>query len=180
MEKINKDERITPAKDEQPVAASSDQKASLMGRVGGAFQKAKIAIAQAAGHENTKAAIEWSKNAAEEIRTQATDLGQDIAKSDLGKTSLRGAAVGAVAAVPIPVIGPITGAVVGAGIGAFLNLKYGVGHGSAQKNKGDMDLPPHPTDEVLEDLRKLNALHRDGAITDEEFEELKSKMMKRF
>jgi hypothetical protein len=69
---------------------------------------------------------------------------------------------------------------VGAGIGAFLNLKYGVGHGSAQKNKDDMDLPPHPTDEVLEDLRKLNALHQDGAITDEEFEELKRKMMKRF
>lgn len=41
----------------------------------------------------------------------------------LGVSMAKGAAIGAVAALPIPFVGPITGAVIGAGIAAYKKLK---------------------------------------------------------
>lgn len=43
--------------------------------------------------------------------------------SGLGSSIAKGAAIGAVAAIPIPFVGPITGAVIGAGIAAYKKLK---------------------------------------------------------
>ena len=177
---MNKDEQVTAASEEQQGEVSKPtQPLSMKERLGSALHKAKDTITQVAEHENTRAALEWSKKAAEELKNQAVELGQDITNSDLGKTSLRGAAVGAVAAVPIPIIGPVAGAIVGAGVGAYLHLKYGVGTGTANLDHDKDISPPQTTDEVLEDLKKLNALHQEKAITDQEFEQLKAKMMMR-
>ena len=56
---------------------------------------------------------------AEDARHRATGTSSD---STLGATIAKGAAIGAVAAIPIPFVGPITGAIVGAGIAAYTKL----------------------------------------------------------
>jgi hypothetical protein len=59
-------------------------------------------------------------------RTFAEDARQRASgttDSTLGASMAKGAAIGAVAALPIPFIGPITGAIVGAGIAAYTKLK---------------------------------------------------------
>ncbi len=47
------------------------------------------------------------------------DAGKDVVGTDLGKKMAAGAAVGALAVAPIPVIGWAAGALVGAGLVAF-------------------------------------------------------------
>ena len=55
---------------------------------------------------------------AEEARHRATGT----SNSTLGASIAKGAAIGAVAALPIPFVGPITGAIVGASIAAYTKL----------------------------------------------------------
>ncbi|MDB5711529.1 MAG: hypothetical protein JWL96_3599 [Sphingomonas bacterium] len=57
---------------------------------------------------------------AEDARQRATGTG--TSNSTLGASMAKGAAIGAVAALPIPFIGPITGAIVGASIAAYTKL----------------------------------------------------------
>jgi len=57
---------------------------------------------------------------AEDARQRAS--GTAPSDSTLGATIAKGAAIGAVAALPIPFVGPITGAIVGAGIAAYTKL----------------------------------------------------------
>jgi hypothetical protein len=62
------------------------------------------------------AAVTTGKTA-EEVRQHAA-AGRD----DLGASIAKGAAIGAVIALPVPFIGPLTGAIVGAGIAAYNKL----------------------------------------------------------
>ena len=55
---------------------------------------------------------------AEDARHRATGT----SNATLGASMAKGAAIGAVAALPIPFVGPITGAIVGAGIAAYTKL----------------------------------------------------------
>jgi hypothetical protein len=57
---------------------------------------------------------------AEEARQHAA-----TGRNDLGASIAKGAAIGAVVALPVPFIGPLTGAIVGAGIAAYNKLSRG-------------------------------------------------------
>ena len=80
------------------------------------------------GTKQTESATHWrtvsdadlraARVFAEEARHRATGTSD----STLGATIAKGAAIGAVAAIPIPFVGPITGAIVGAGIAAYTKL----------------------------------------------------------
>lgn len=80
------------------------------------------------GARQTESATHWRSAAdadlhaarvfAEDARHRATGAPD----STLGASIAKGAAIGAVAAIPIPFVGPITGAVVGAGIAAYRKL----------------------------------------------------------
>lgn len=48
---------------------------------------------------------------------------KDVASSSLVKDTAAAAAVGAVIAIPVPLVGPATGAVIGAALGAYSNLR---------------------------------------------------------
>lgn len=59
------------------------------------------------------------KRYAQDVATEAKELGAEALKSEFGKKLAAGAGIGAVVAIPIPLVGPAVGALVGAGIVAF-------------------------------------------------------------
>jgi hypothetical protein len=77
-------------------------------------------ITESATHYRTTADddLRAARVFAEDARHRAT-AGSN---STLGASMAKGAAIGAVAALPIPFIGPITGAIVGASIAAYTKL----------------------------------------------------------
>lgn len=139
-----------------------------------AAQKTSQAISDALEHENTKAALEWTKNAASTAADEAVRLGKEVARSDLAKDAAAGAAVGAVVAVPVPLIGPAAGAVVGAGIGVFKNLTKPTPSESGKPTPALLNAPPK---DVYEELLKLDELRQKGILTDPEFQAQKDKLL---
>lgn len=140
-----------------------------------AAQKTSQAISDALEHENTKAALEWTKSAATSAADEAVRLGKEVARSDLVKDAATGAAVGAVVAVPVPIIGPAAGAVVGAGIGVFKNLtKPTTGEAGKVLAPPVANLPPK---EIYDELLKLDELRQKGILTDDEFRAQKGKLL---
>ena len=84
----------------------------------------------ACGTKQTESATHWRTTADADLhaaRVFAEDTRQRTTDSTLGATIAKGAAIGAVAAIPIPFVGPITGAIVGAGIAAYTKLKVSDG-----------------------------------------------------
>jgi hypothetical protein len=73
--------------------------------------------------EDARIAAGWAKKKAAVLGGKASELAKSATRTDLGKDVTAGAAIGAVAAVPLPVIGPLAGAAVGAGVGVYRNLK---------------------------------------------------------
>lgn len=142
-----------------------------------AAQKTSQAISDALEHENTKAALEWTKNAASTAADEAVRLGKEVARSDLAKDAAAGAAVGAVVAVPVPLIGPVAGAVVGAGIGVFKNLTKPV---STEVEKPQLAVTDSKQQiDISVELRKLDELRKEGILTDSEFQTQKDKLLNR-
>lgn len=81
----------------------------------------------ACGASVTESARDW-RSVADDDRRAAPVFADDArqrgagGRGALGARMAKGAAIGAVAALPIPFVGPITGAIVGAGIAAYTKL----------------------------------------------------------
>jgi hypothetical protein len=111
-------------------------------------------------------AVRTSKAAGESI----VETVKELAESKTVQDAVKGAGAGALLGVPAPIIGPLAGGAIGAGVAIYLSLKY---------RKG---VPPvlEKTDsprDLLEELRKLNELRKDGAVTEEQFASLRQKML---
>lgn len=144
------------------------------------FADAKEAFHTIAEHENTKQALEWSKEAGSKALEETGKLGREFINSDLGKASAKGAAIGGAAGIPLPVLGPVTGAIVGAGVGAYLHLKHGVGKTdqiAAPKNTTTTSYET-PSD-VVTMLAHLDELREKGVITAEEYQQKKVQLLER-
>ena len=128
-------------------------------------------------HEDTKAAVAWTKQAVTTVADETVAMGKRAAKSEMGKDAATGAAIGAAVAVPIPIIGPIFGAVVGAGAGIAIGLMSGeskkTDSPSRQAALGVPDIDIHKRLIDLDDLRQK------GILSQEEFEIEKSKVLGR-
>lgn len=140
-----------------------------------AAQKTSQAISDVLEHENTKAAVEWTKNTASTAADEAVRLGKEVARSDMAKDAATGAAIGAAIAVPVPVIGPAFGAVVGAGLGVFKNLTKPTSSESGKSVPALMEnaIPKDFYDELL----KLDELRQKGILTGSEFQAQKDKLL---
>ena len=143
-----------------------------------AAERTSNALSDAIEHEDTQAAIAWSKNAASTVADEATRLGKEIVHSDMAKDAATGAAIGAAVALPIPVIGPAAGAVVGAGLGIYKNIMKpdSKSHGLVSQ----MEKPPLSSagkPDVYDQLIKFDELRQKGILTDAEFGEQKRKIL---
>lgn len=87
--------------------------------------------------------------------------------SELGKAIAIPAVIGALIAVPVPLIGPPFGALLGAAFGYYQHIMR-------PQKAGD----PKNSD-VLSDLAKLEALRQAGTITEAEFNETKKELLSR-
>lgn len=134
--------------------------------------KFKAAVSNATNHEDAKIAAEWAKRCASTVGDEAAKLGKEAMRSDMAKEAAAGAAVGAVIAIPVPVIGPIAGAAIGASLGVYKNIMRKES-GSYQSRTVDKE----PKD-ICAELIKLDELRQKGIITDAEFENQKSKLLK--
>jgi len=111
-------------------------------------------------------------------------LSKEVAQSKTFKDAAKGAGVGAVAAIPIPLIGPAVGAVIGAGAGIYLGSR-------SRQQAQPQALSPSPPQAVLIDveavppkdlyaeLLKLGELRQKGLLTNEEFEVQKQKLLQK-
>ena len=118
------------------------------------------------------------------VADETVALGKEVAQSKTFKDAAKGAGVGAVAAIPIPIIGPAVGAVIGAGAGIYLGSR-------SQPQAQPQALSPSPPQAVLIDveaappkdlyaeLLKLDELRQKGLLTDEEFEVQKQKLLQK-
>ncbi len=120
------------------------------------------------------------------VASEAVTLSKEVAQSKTFKDAAKGAGVGAVAAIPIPLVGPAIGAVIGAGAGVFL----GWGRPSQAPQQA---LPPYdgayaqrapaievvaePPKDLHAELLKLDELRQKGLLTNEEFEVQKQKLL---
>lgn len=122
------------------------------------------------------------------VADETVALGKDVAQSKTFKDAARGAGVGALAAIPIPVIGPAVGAVIGAGAGVYFGSR---GPSQAQPPALLPSAPASPPQAVLIDvvaeppkdlyaeLLKLDELRQKGLLTNEEFEVQKQKLLQK-
>jgi hypothetical protein len=138
-------------------------------------EQASQSVTSFVEHENTKAAVAWSKEAAHTAADEAVKLGKRAAQSEMAKDAATGAAIGAAVAVPIPIIGPIFGAVVGAGAGMAMNLKSG---GTKSSTPSDNKVAPSAPDiDIHKRLIDLDDLRQKGILTQEEFDAEKRKLL---
>jgi hypothetical protein len=111
------------------------------------------------------------RKAGKAVGDGAVEMGREMAETKAFKDGAKGAAVGAGVGIPLPVIGPAIGAVVGAGVGVYLGRKKAKSDAAAGNT-------PAPLKDLHDELLKLDALRKQGLLTDAEFETRKRKLMK--
>lgn len=118
------------------------------------------------------------------VADETMALGKEVAQSKTFKDAAKGAGVGAVAAIPIPIIGPAVGAVNGAGAGIYLGSRS---HPQAQPQALSppppqavlIDVEAAPPKDLYAELLKLDELRQKGLLTNEEFEVQKQKLLQK-
>lgn len=137
--------------------------------------QASDAVKAFAEREDTKAAIQKTKDFARDASHEATELAKRAAKSDLGKDAATGAAIGAAVAIPIPIIGPIFGGIVGAGAGMAMNLKSGGSKRPTPPQGQSMEKTPEI--DIHQRLIDLDDLRQKGILSQEELDVEKKKLL---
>ena len=127
--------------------------------------------------DDTKAAVAWTKEAISTITDESVELAKRAARSEMAKDAATGAGIGAIAALPIPLIGPALGAVVGAGAGVFMNLKKNTSQNADRSNKDGAHVAPNI--DLLKQLTELDDLRQKGILSQEEFDAEKKKFLKK-
>ena len=152
-----------------------------LSRFTSAFKDAATRTAKTASdlaqHENTQAALKWTKKAAESAADEATAIRKRVTSTPTGKSAATGALAGAALAVPIPLIGPVAGALVGGGIGALLSLRGSPNSQPASTHEATPQETVHV--DLYKRLTELDDLRQKGLLSEEEFTEQKAKLLKR-
>jgi hypothetical protein len=140
--------------------------------------KAKAAISRVAADPKTKEAIEKTKDAAITSATEAGKAGKGFLKTEMGKSMAAPAILGALIAIPLPIIGPILGALIGAAYGYYKYSNRPASPIGVNAGNESMSGSAEKVD-VYAELAKLDVLRRSGTPSEEEFNDAKSQLLKR-
>lgn len=140
--------------------------------------KAKDAMNRVANDEKTRSAAKWTKEAAITTATEATKVGKKAVMTEMGKSMAIPAVLGAFIAIPIPLIGPLLGALLGAAFGYYLYSKRPVA-ATGGNGGNDAHVGGAAKEDIYAELAKLDVLKRSGILSEEEFIQAKSELLKR-
>lgn len=140
--------------------------------------KVKAAMSRVATAAKTKEAIEKTKDAAITTATEASKKGKGFLKTEMGKQMTTPAVLGALIAIPIPFIGPILGALIGAAYGYYKFINRPIGSSGLNAENDSRSSGAEKVD-VYAELAKLDVLKRSGTLSEEEFNQAKSELLKR-
>lgn len=137
--------------------------------------KAKESLKEFSEHKDTKAAAKWTKETSIEVGERA----KKFSKTELGKQMLIPAVIGAVIAIPIPVIGPIFGFLAGAAWGYYNYISKSktldiVSPEGAAKGSDARAVEK----DLFAELAKLDVLRRSGTLSEAEFAAAKDALLK--
>ncbi len=128
--------------------------------------------------EDFKIAMAKSKAVMQSAAVEVGVLAKGVVRSDIVRNVTSAAAVGAVIALPLPIVGPMAGAVVGGALGAYKSL-------TSPASRRSEPAPPVPNipnaaaqdSDLYEKLIKFDDLRKKGILSDAEFEEQKKKLL---
>lgn len=140
--------------------------------------KAKDAVNRVANDEKTRSAAKWTKETAITTATEATRVGKKAVMTEMGKSMAIPAVLGALIAIPLPLMGPPLGALLGAAFGYYLYSKRQVAAPVGNAG-GDASAGGAAKEDVYAELAKLDVLKRSGTLSEEEFSQAKSELLKR-
>ncbi len=129
----------------------------------GAISSTAASVGDFVTGEDIQIAAEWIKQTANTVGDEAVRLGNGVIQSDLVKDAGQCAIVGAVIAVPLPIIGPAIGASIGASLGVYKNLT---------KPEQPSNILPQSTNSQIDfyqEMLNLDDLKQKGIISDDEF-----------
>jgi hypothetical protein len=118
----------------KPADAANAMGKSAGAKFASAARSMRKAVGQAAVHigdlngdgkidyDDLKIAIAKTKGLASKVADEAGTLGKGVVKHEMVKDAAAGAAIGALAAIPLPFVGPAVGASLGAIAGVAKNL----------------------------------------------------------
>ena len=122
------------------------------------------------------------------LADETVALGKEMAQSKTFKDAAKGAGVGAMAAIPIPLIGPVVGGFIGAGAGVYLGSRrqfqaqppalFPLAPLSPQQAIL-IDVVAEPPKDLYVELLKLDELRQKSLLTNEEFEVQKQKLLQK-
>lgn len=122
------------------------------------------------------------------VADETVALGKEVAQSQTFKDAAKGAGVGAVAAIPIPIIGPAVGAVIGAAAGVYLGSRrqpqsqppaLPPSASASHQQAVLIDVAAEPPKDLYAELLKLDELRQKGLLTNEEFDMQKQKLLQK-
>ncbi len=142
-----------------------------------AAKKSSQVVSEVIEHQDTQAAIAWTKQTTAVVADEAVRLGKEVARSELVKDAATGAAIGAAVAIPIPVIGPAAGAVVGAGLGIYKNITKQPDESSSTQPETARLISSSTQIDPYEELIKYNELLQQGIISEDDFKSIKRKLL---
>lgn len=140
--------------------------------------KSKEAIIRVATDKKTKDAVEKTKDAAISTATVASKKGKIFLSTEIGKSMATPAALGALIGIPLPVIGPFLGGLIGAAYGYYKFINRPVSSSGGNVGNDSMSDRKEKVD-VYAELAKLDVLKRSGTLSEEEFNQAKSELLKR-
>lgn len=161
--------------DDVVAKVAEDIKPSKLGtareKVSSVAQSAKGAVVDTA----SKVGTFYASEQAQSIKALGLDASNAITKGTrkLDKALVKDvgsyAAAGAVIALPIPLVGSMLGAAIGGGIGLVRNLRRPTTATGAPTEMGD----------ALDQLEKLRKLKAGGALSEQDYDDLKAKIIGR-
>lgn len=128
--------------------------------------------------EDFKIAMAKGKSVIQSAADEVSILAKGVVRSEIVRDVTSAAAVGAVIALPLPIVGPMAGAFVGGALGAYKSLTSPTSRKSEPASSEPSVAKTTAQDpDLYEKLIKFDDLRKKGILSDAEFEEQKKKLL---
>jgi len=150
----------------------------FVGKLKEAIIKLKEVIIRFATDKKTKDAVEKTKDVVITTTTVASRQSKIFLGTEIGKNIAIPAVLGALIGIPLPVIGPFIGGLIGAAYGYYIFINRPVISSGGNAGNNSMSDRIEKVD-VYAELAKLDVLKRSGTLSEEEFNQVKSELLKK-